>query len=160
MKIHIFFTFSKSYLPYFSKYTTNLWIYSIIQSAKNAYFLYRSVHHHLLGNQLMVINVVWYFKLMYTTRRTVRCNWSHVQLEEGWSVWIGQFIHCISLLNSSHKFSYGGEYMLILETNSVHIVWHDIRQGLVKIMPSKARLEIFKGIMELISLYNYLFQTD
>ena len=45
----------------------------------------------------------------------------------------------IALTKFLHKFSYGGEYILFIDP----IGWTNIGQGLVKFMPSEARLEFF-----------------
>ena len=51
--------------------------------------------------------------------------------------WTNYLLH---LLNSSHKvISDGGEYILFIEKKIVHY----IRQGVVKFIPSEARLEFF-----------------
>ena len=48
--------------------------------------------------------------------------------------WTNYLLH---LLNSSHKFSYVGEYILFIEKKIVHIGLTNIRQGVVKLRPSE-----------------------
>ena len=55
--------------------------------------------------------------------------------------WTNYSLH---LLNSSHKLiSDGGEFILLRGKKIVHTGWTNIRQGVVKFMPSEARLEFF-----------------
>ena len=101
-------------------------------------FSYRSVHRHLPGDQLMVrlntCRMVFQRQLDELLTLTEPCS---IRGGLEYLYWTNYSLH---LLNSSHKFSYGGEYILFIEKkNCLHRL---NRQGVVK-LPSEARLDIF-----------------
>ena len=128
MRKFIFFLSTLFHGLYRIVHTSGYTVY-YIYSAKNAYFLYRSCPSSFTG-----WSAYGYTCSIYGLSNSYRQQDELLAVTEPCSTrggleclnWTNYLLH---LLNSSHKFSYGGEYILFIEKNSFHIIWPNIRQG-------------------------------
>ena len=82
-------------------------------------FLYRSVHRHLPGDQLMVEYMKYGLSNLHRQQDELLALTEPCSIRGGLEClnWTNYLLH---LLNSSHKFSYGGEYILFIEKTRLH----------------------------------------